>query len=72
MEDPKRLKNENYREIMARFTCKWTDRYLSQKVFFFYISLVLSQFLNNVVFQDQSKDYIGEDDITDMTELILF
>ena len=43
------------------------------KIFFFQASAVFfSPFLNyHVVFQDQSEDYIGEDEIIDMIEVIV-
>ena len=44
---------------MLRLTCKWTKEFVPRWVFFFQISTVF-------VFHDQSEDYTGADDITDM------
>ena len=49
-------------------------RILPTKIFFFQTSTVavFLPFLKcHVVFQDQSEDYIGEEDIVDMTEVIV-
>ena len=44
------------------------------KVFFFQTSTIFFPLLfkYHVAFQDQSEDYIGEDDIIDMNEVIGF
>ena len=55
--------------MMPKLTCKWTQGFL--KVFFKKLAHIffLSFFKYHVVFQDQPKDYIGENGIIDTIDV---
>ena len=58
---------------MLRLTIKCTQEFLLQRYFYFQtITVFFPPFLKyHVVFQDQSEYYIGEDEIIDITEVIV-